>query len=236
MGQYWKFFNLSMREVATPNGSDKLGTIAFVKQPFLVRSLAVPYTLPELAKYLANPPPPGRTAKKGLLSLPDEILTMLLESPETSYIETVYLAVTCKKLLSLACAQGAIISNTRDYYSASWAHCRIAAVGDEAHLDGMPDSVITPPMKEEIRDLLTTDHKYGVQGHLYAGLFLLNFQDPPCVNGLDRFYEDFRLRLSDADCRLVAAANAVTFPARDDWVLINVSKHEYSASQNYCQK
>ncbi|KAH9857482.1 hypothetical protein C2E23DRAFT_881089 [Lenzites betulinus] len=223
MGQYWQ-----LREEKSPNaGVDKLGIIYFVKQPYLVRSLAVPYTHPKLAEYLKDPPPPGPVAKKGLLSLPDELLTMLLESPDISFSDTICFAVTCKKLLWLSNAKSSLLSIIRDYGSAHWAHCRIACIGEYADPDDTPDSIISPPMKEEIRKILKSDSVGQLADH-FGGLTALGFERAArCLNGSDRFSWEFLYSLPEADYRLIRAALLVIFPPRDDWVLINMSKHEY---------
>lgn len=98
---------------------------------------------PELAKYLANPPSPGPIAKKGLLSLPDELLDMIMMDTDLPIFDRVYLAITCKKLLATA-QRCHLFEYCRDNHAAAWAGCRIVCLGDDARLKEVPEALFPP--------------------------------------------------------------------------------------------
>ncbi|OJT12640.1 hypothetical protein TRAPUB_10806 [Trametes pubescens] len=223
MGQYWHFFNVNRLEQADPEGGYKLGSIFYTKQPFLVRSLTIPYPVPELAGYLANTLPLGPIAKKGMLSLPDELLDMILDHDDLPILDRVCLAITCKKLLILA--EGSLLKSCRTYGSAGWAHCQIACLGDYATLDSVPERLLPPAQKDRILKSLKAKDLSPEDACCYAGLSGISTEpDQYCgVHDLRSFVE----RLPMPDRRLFVAALAVTFPARDDWALCNTTKREY---------
>ncbi|KAL1949546.1 hypothetical protein VTO73DRAFT_8427 [Trametes versicolor] len=224
MGQTWNFFNLDKMEWAHPEGKYKLGCIIYAKQAFLVRSLAIPYPVPELAGYLANAPPPGPVAKKGLLSLPDELLDDILYcSGLSDAFDSVCLAITCKKLLTIA--QGRVLREARDYSSAGWAMDRIVCLGDYVDLDNVPEGLLSPAQKSYIVEQAEA-RGWGLDELGYAGLADIGTYAQQ-YRGL--YYEsvDFVMTLPMPDRRLFVAALAMTFPARDDWALCNHSKHEF---------
>ncbi|EIW57632.1 uncharacterized protein TRAVEDRAFT_48662 [Trametes versicolor FP-101664 SS1] len=223
MGQYWQFFNVNRLEQADPEGGLKLGSILFSKQPFLVRSLAMPYPVPELAGYLANTLPQGPIAKKGLLSLPDELLDKILNDADLLVLDGVCLAITCKKLLLIA--EGSLLKASRVYCSAGWAHCQIACLGDYASLDSVPERLLPPAQKDRILEKLKAKGLGPEDARGYAGLSEISIE-PGQYRGV-RDLGSFMVRLPMPDRRLFVAALAVTFPARDDWALCITTKREY---------
>ncbi|OSD06639.1 hypothetical protein PYCCODRAFT_1360687, partial [Trametes coccinea BRFM310] len=196
----------------------------FGKQAFLVRALAVPYAHPDLANLLQNPPSPGPSAKAGLLSLPDEVLLLIIEESDVAPIDSICLAITCKKLLALS---EKVLGDIRTAEYAPWAHCRIACILNQSDYQDAPDSLIPFAMKEEIRTALEKD---GVEGH-FASTAALNFttympSKPQPMHRKERYLHVF-LSLPEPDQRLFLAATAATYPIRDDWVLCNTVKKEY---------
>ncbi|OJT07366.1 hypothetical protein TRAPUB_1771 [Trametes pubescens] len=206
MGQYWKFFNPSGLQYADPEGMFKLGCIFFDKQPFLVRSTI---------------------AKNGLLSLPDEILHNILTHDDLQVFDGVCLAITCKKLLAIA--EGGLLKDGRERSCAVWAGKQIVCLGEYTHLEDAPESLIPSALKTDIIERLKAqgcgpeDEYYA--GHSYAGLIHVG-SEPTFYRGL-LDHRKFVDKLPMPDRRLFVAALAVTFPTRDDWVLLNTVKHEY---------
>ncbi|KAI0775137.1 hypothetical protein BD413DRAFT_471885 [Trametes elegans] len=223
MGQYWNFYNFSRRQYMSPHGGSKFGEFFFVKQAHLVRWLARPYPRPELAHYLKDAPPPGITAKKGLLSLPDELLVAIIEDEDTHWLDSACLAVTCKKLLSLS---RPMFVHYRDFGSACFARCRIACVGDCALIDEAPDHVFPPGLKEELRAATAVRYPGGDERSGYARLMLLKYRPPDPWQGAWTLSQTYLYSLPERDRRLVVAATGVCFPERADWVLVNTSKKE----------
>ncbi|KAL1949560.1 hypothetical protein VTO73DRAFT_8441 [Trametes versicolor] len=227
MGQDWKFFNLSRMQYEYPNGGYKLGIIFMAKQPFLVRSLTIPYPLPKLAKLLANCPPPGPIAKKGLLSLPDELIDIILYHDDLPILDSICLAVTCKKILAVA--EDGLLKHGRDFGSALWAHCRIVCLGEYTQLDKAPDSLFPPNLQTKIHAGLK---KIGmaVDEVSYGGLLdIENLCGHASIWLYRGVHENRRyvMKLPRPDRDLFVAAAAVTFPKRDDWALLNTTKYEY---------
>ncbi|KAL7279245.1 hypothetical protein ACG7TL_007085 [Trametes sanguinea] len=221
----WKFINLSRRQAlyhGLYGNGQALAGFFFGKQAFLVRELTIPYPHPDLARFLQNPPPPGPSAKAGLLSLPEEILLLIIEESDVAPIDSICLAITCKKLLALS---EKVLGDIRTAEYAPWAHCRIACILKQSDYQDAPDSLIPFAMKEEIRTALEKD---GVEGH-FASTAALNFttympSDPQPMH--DRYRHAF-LSLLEPDQQLFLAATAATYPKRDDWVLCNTVKKEY---------
>ncbi|KAI0326920.1 hypothetical protein GY45DRAFT_1328268 [Cubamyces sp. BRFM 1775] len=231
MGQYWRFVNPRRRQYYVPNGGNKWPDPLYTRQPFLTRSLTIPYPRPELARYLEKAPPPGAIARKGLLSLPDEVLLMILEDYdnfEDSPSDGVCSAITCKKLLALA---EQMLTKRRNCRTATWANCPIACLGDYVDYDKASDALISPAMKDEIRAALALPRgENESSGKGYAGTDALNFmqvEEPyPCIT-LDGYMVYFLLKLPEADRRLYIAATGAILPTRDDWVLCNTAKEEF---------
>ncbi|EIW57623.1 uncharacterized protein TRAVEDRAFT_48655 [Trametes versicolor FP-101664 SS1] len=229
MGQGWIFFNVSKLQYAFPEGPYKSGTMFYRKQPFLVRSLTSPYSVPELAKYLANPPSPGPIAKKGLLSLPDELLDMIMMDTDLPIFDRVYLAITCKKLLATA-QRCHLFEYCRDNHAAAWAGCRIVCLGDDARLKEVPEALFPPDLKARIRAQIEA---YGEGSeNTSAGIDSMCYDDATerggLYHGLHPYeHRPYATQLPMADRRVFVAAWATTYPARDDWALFNCTKCEY---------
>ncbi|OJT12639.1 hypothetical protein TRAPUB_10805 [Trametes pubescens] len=229
MGQGWMFYNVSKLQFVLPEGPYQSGYMFYHKQPFLVRSLTSPYSVPELAKYLANPPPPGPIAKKGLLSLPDELLDMIMMHDDLAIFDRVYLAITCKKLLATA-VRSHLFEYCRDNHAAGWAGCRIVCLGSYARLEEVPETLFRPDLKARIRANL---EQRGLGSETsYAGIDSICLDDATergaLYHGLHPDeHRPYATKLPMADRRLFVAAWGMTYPARDDWALFNTTKREY---------
>ncbi|CDO70663.1 hypothetical protein BN946_scf184756.g30 [Trametes cinnabarina] len=151
---------------------------------------------------------------------------MILALPveELPLIDTICLAVTCKKLF---CLSAHILEKERNISSSYWAHCRLACIGDYAAYDKAPDSLIPPAMKDEIRLAL----KKSPHDWHYAGTEALNFLEgqPVTYTALQEELQHrfFIMCLPESDRRRFLALTAIYFPARDDWVLCNTVKKEF---------
>ncbi|KAH9902707.1 hypothetical protein C8Q73DRAFT_785355 [Cubamyces lactineus] len=229
MRQGWEFVNASdkRRQYYTPEREWTDKPILFFKQPFLVRSITIPYPRPELAKYLENAPPTGPVARTGLLSLPDEILLMILEDPDPTWAinSRVCLAITCKKLLVLAQPR---LTHYRTFdLMAEWARCRIGCLGDRTDYEKVPDKLISPAMKDEIRATL---EKNGPRYyHEPFQVFRFGFATAQLHRGAtqQQAWALSLLKLPEADRRLFIAAIGAIYPPRNDWVLCNISKRQF---------
>ncbi|OJT07386.1 hypothetical protein TRAPUB_1761 [Trametes pubescens] len=230
MGQGWELFNVSLLQCASAAGGYQLWGKFFSKQKFLVRSLAIPYPVPELAGYIANAPFAGPIAKKGLLSLPDEILDMILMHDDLPIFDSACLAITCKKLLALA-ERSQFLECGRDNVSAGWAGCQIVCLGEYATLEKAPENLFPPDMKANMRTYFKAKDMEDTED-CYAGLYEINCVDAThngvLYHGVWEYrHRDFVASLPVADRRLFIAAMGVTFPERYDWALFNIVKHEY---------
>ncbi|KAI9066235.1 hypothetical protein FKP32DRAFT_1673984 [Trametes sanguinea] len=228
----WKFINFSRRKAAYCGFSGKgtsLHGLYLSKSILLERELLIRYAhSPDLIKLLENSPPSGPSAKTGLCSLPDEILLMIVEEFVVPGVDTICLAITCKKLLALSMKA---LHDLRTAEYAPWAHCRMACILNHADYKNAPDSLVPPALKEEIRAALKDD---GVPGH-FAGTAALNYAphslSEPLRLHVKHPYSQVFLPLPDGDRQLFLATTATSLPTRDEWVLCNTVKREYVRAQ-----
>ncbi|OJT07385.1 hypothetical protein TRAPUB_1760 [Trametes pubescens] len=169
----------------------------------------------------------ARIAEKGILSLPDEILSIILYHDDLPMLDSICFAITCKKILAVA--EDGLLKYGRDFGSAMWAHCRIVCLGEYTQLDKAPDSLFRPSLKSQLHAKLK-ELDLPADGVSYAGLLEI---DDLCAYAPSLLYHGvhddrrFVLKLPRPDRDLFVAAAAVTFPKRNDWALLNTTKHEY---------
>ncbi|TFK92694.1 hypothetical protein K466DRAFT_539469 [Polyporus arcularius HHB13444] len=221
MGQYWKFFNLSKRQRMDTNGGPYWGFLR-CKQGFLVRCITIPYPNPKLERHLKRlSSTPPAINDKGLLSLPDDVLLVLLELPDISLDDLAVLAVTCRRLFELSYK---MIKDCNEIKSASWYGCRIVCMGDCALYEDPPPSLLNAEERAIIDAKIAQDEYPG-----YGGLNLLDYESTCLYRGAFTYTYSFLQKFEfDADREAFEAVMGVAFPPeRTDWVLCNFNKKEY---------
>ncbi|TFK87084.1 hypothetical protein K466DRAFT_549288 [Polyporus arcularius HHB13444] len=230
MGQYWEFLNISLGQAGRRNGGAKWLEFFFCEQPFLVRSLTVPYPSDKVDRWLegftAITP---RDKDQGLLRVPNEVLIKIVELVP-SIRDRVCLALTCKRLLSVSRDQ---IEELKKQLAAPWAGGRLICIGDYTDADDLPEGLLTEEKKRKLK-WDPDSHGWGGMGHLlkkHTPLFLGTaclYRDIWGVSiGLDKKLQDFLEPFSKPDHERFLELYDVHYPARDDWVVCNLSLGKY---------
>ncbi|KAI0719357.1 hypothetical protein C8T65DRAFT_569356 [Cerioporus squamosus] len=221
MGQYWEFFNLSKRQRMDTNGGPKWGFLQY-KQGFLVRSITLPYPSPKLGRHLKRlSSTPPAINNRGLLSLPDDVLIVILELPDITFEDLGALAVTCRRLLELS---RKMLEDCRNFSSASWLGCRVVCMGDLALYEDLPASFLNPEERDTIEAKIEKD-----EHACYGGLELLDYTGAHMYRGAFTFNYSYLQRFGSNTVReAFEAVMGVAFPPeRTDWILCNNMKKEY---------
>ena len=175
--------------------------------------------LEALLKRLAGTQP--AVNKKGLLSLPDDVLLQIIELPEVDFDDLAVLAITCRRLFELS---RKMLEDSRNYMSASWVGCRIVCMGDNTVQGDLPAALLND-QERAIIDAKINQGEYAG----YGGIELLNPGSPRLYRGAFVYYDSYLKTFnSDADREAFKAVVGVAFPSkRTDWVLCNSTKKEY---------
>ncbi|TFK94879.1 hypothetical protein K466DRAFT_571517 [Polyporus arcularius HHB13444] len=144
MGPLWQIINVDRREANT-NIWGQLGAWFFYPHDQLINHLSVPCLPQEIDGWLTEGrtiPPPGPISK-----LPAELIHDIFDELNELH-EVVYLAITCKLLLSIG--KSHILRATKAYY-APWVGCRLIALSDDTQtLDDLPSGLLTDVERNEI--------------------------------------------------------------------------------------
>ncbi|RPD58378.1 hypothetical protein L227DRAFT_654768 [Lentinus tigrinus ALCF2SS1-6] len=224
MGQYWKIFNISRREIGQLEGGLKFGEFFFNKQKFLVRSLTIPFESPKLLAYYKLVP--ERTYEKGLLSLPNELLLEIINYARFAtghFTDFACFAITCRRILILSRHS---LHSDKAVEAAGWYGCRIACIGDYARIDDLPDQIMNATQRAQLKKTAESHE----DGEAYAGLLSRGDKFTSLYLGMNTWPLALRQRLhsmTKGDRSLYCAAVSVTYPHRDNWALFNVTKKVY---------
>ncbi|RPD81638.1 hypothetical protein L226DRAFT_555795 [Lentinus tigrinus ALCF2SS1-7] len=205
MGQYWKIFNISRREIGQLEGGLKFGEFFFNKQKFLVRSLTIPFESPKLLAYYKLVP--ERTYEKGLLSLPNELLLEIINYARFATGHFTDFALTKQLRPRVGTAAASHASAT-------------------ARIDDLPDQIMNATQRAQLKKTAESHE----DGEAYAGLLSRGDKFTSLYLGMNTWPLALRQRLHNmtkGDRSLYCAAVSVTYPHRDNWALFNVTKKVY---------
>ncbi|KAI0722519.1 hypothetical protein C8Q76DRAFT_364518 [Earliella scabrosa] len=144
MGQWWQLINVDRREVSK-QACGELATWLFYPHEQLMNQLSIPCLPKEVDDWLADGPvrpPVGPIAK-----LPIEAIDLLFDQLHELH-EVIYLAITCKSLLTIG--KRHLLRATKQHY-APWAGCRLISIGDSTrNLADLPPHLLTDAERKEV--------------------------------------------------------------------------------------
>ncbi|KAJ3773941.1 hypothetical protein FB446DRAFT_505305 [Lentinula raphanica] len=243
MGQYWRLINIDKREATSDMG--KLQEF-FYDQGHIVDYL-IPLVLP--SKYRSdlisledsiqkfarkNPSTSASTAI--LLTLPVELLLLIVDELSDDYLPLLCFSLTCTFLWDIT-GQARYHSLSSSLNKLSWAGDRIILLGDWARL--LPSSMLSD---EEVEELKLDDSPSDTLAEALIDA-ARGFPEPPNMNSIGPLYDrrvqtnpDFEIELWDIldhDSRfrpwiwLHWRDFKVRKPEGDRWMVRNLSKREY---------
>ncbi|KAI0717199.1 hypothetical protein C8T65DRAFT_641688 [Cerioporus squamosus] len=219
----WNFLNITLREVGRTTGGEKWLEFFYNPQYFLVRSLTLPYPSDKVDAWLegftATAP---RINDQGLLRFPNELLMNIIELvPDVR--DKVCLALTCRRLLSLS-HDG--IEELKKQLAAPWAGGRIICLCEYTNVNDLPKSLLTQEEKSELKSDRKLSRYGGLRSlldkhtPLFVGTYRLNLSR-------DKNLQNFLAPFSKPDRERFCELYGLHYPARDDWVVCNLTLGKY---------
>ncbi|KAI1789081.1 hypothetical protein LXA43DRAFT_1155718 [Ganoderma leucocontextum] len=160
MGQFWHLINVDRREKDLTD-SGKLGEFFFSDLGYLYKALHVPCLPKEVDEWLSRgtlvlqPKPIGALSTEVLDLIFEAILDDTERDPTKNFLTCIFLAITCKRLLSIG--KRHILRALTSRYARA-ADCRILCLGEYADKeDQAPPGMLTDA---EIKELETTMMPY----------------------------------------------------------------------------
>ena len=161
----------------------------------------------------------------GLLRLPNELLIEIIKlCPDI--LDKICLALTCKRMLSLACEHIEAVKKAR---ATPWVRGRLICVGDYVDYRSLPKDLLTKSEKKKLEERFKTrkgdSYGNGGLGHM-LGMTTPLFQGNA---GLARntTLQSLLARCSEPDRERILELHELHYPKRNDWVLCNLTRREY---------
>ncbi|KAI0744872.1 hypothetical protein C8Q76DRAFT_663554 [Earliella scabrosa] len=227
MGQYFYLLNVSLEQKGDLDGGLKWVEFFSQKQTFLVRSLTVPFPSAQVPVWLD-----GFTATRplardaGMLRLPNELLIKILMLCP-AMLDKICLALTCKRMLSLAYDQIEEIKTAR---ATPWVGGRLICIGDEVNYRSLPRTLLTDEEKWEVEGRFETGDEDDADE--IGGLGFMLSEKTPLFQGnaelpYNRTLLTLLARCSGPDRERILELHDLHYPERDDWVVCNLTRTEY---------